>query len=450
MSTIAIVPDARVTSKMITSVEVARRLVRSGHTVVLLGDVSADTVDPALSFRTCPIDLPSHDPARGIAAKLRRTASLLVAGRRLRREAIEQVDTSGFTTAAEELDPDLVLIDVEAHAYVIASVGAGYPVALLSVFYNLWKAPDIPPLHTTIVPGVGWRGSRVGIEWSWIRFRIWKRRRRMYRWLLVGGFDDASTLRDLARRLGVALDEIIDTSQWTIPWVYRLPTLSLVPPSLEFVGAGHAGTTFVGAMISTDRSHVSEARGADDGDTMERLRGRHGSAPIVYCSFGSYFEGDDLAFWHRLVDMARARPQWTVVLALGARIDPSRLEPLPDNVLCFSWAPQLELLALANCAVIHGGMTTVHECLALGVPMLVYPFAVNDQGGTAARVVYHGVGSMGDRGSDSAATIADRIDELMDSQPVAAQVAAVASAMAQDEERGALSSAVDQLIQRAK
>ena len=45
---------------------------------------------------------------------------------------------------------------------------------------------------------------------------------------------------------------------------------------------------------------------------------------------------------------------------------------------------------------------------------------------------------------------ADRIDELMDSQPVAAQVAAVASAMAQDEAGGALSSAVDQLIQRAK
>ncbi len=41
--------------------------------------------------------------------------------------------------------------------------------------------------------------------------------------------------------------------------------------------------------------------------------------------------------------------------------------------------------------ITHGGASSVKKCLYYGVPMIVIPFA-EDQYGTAARVVYHGLG----------------------------------------------------------
>ena len=74
--------------------------------------------------------------------------------------------------------------------------------------------------------------------------------------------------------------------------------------------------------------------------------------------------------------------------------DPS-LPKRPDNVLPLRWAPQLAVLAEADCAITHGGSSSVHECVASEVPMAVYSPGVLDQGGIAARVAYHGLGVMG-------------------------------------------------------
>ena len=89
----------------------------------------------------------------------------------------------------------------------------------------------------------------------------------------------------------------------------------------------------------------------------------------------------------------------------------------------FEWAPQMHVLKYADCAVIHGGMTSVYECIHQGVPMVAYPFSdIFDQFGTANRVRYHGLGVVGDRKNDNANQISSHINHVLDDDTIFARV----------------------------
>jgi UDP:flavonoid glycosyltransferase YjiC (YdhE family) len=67
------------------------------------------------------------------------------------------------------------------------------------------------------------------------------------------------------------------------------------------------------------------------------------------------------------------------------------LGPAPPHVGIVERAPQLEILRRASLMITHGGLGSVKECAALGVPMLVFPLK-DDQPGNAARVEARGLG----------------------------------------------------------
>ena len=85
----------------------------------------------------------------------------------------------------------------------------------------------------------------------------------------------------------------------------------------------------------------------------------------------------------------------------------------------FSWAPQLVLLRSADAAIVHGGINTIDECIHFETPMLAYSGDVTDMPGNIARLVHHGLGIEGDGDRDGAATIANRLDQLMADQKIA-------------------------------
>jgi MGT family glycosyltransferase len=68
-------------------------------------------------------------------------------------------------------------------------------------------------------------------------------------------------------------------------------------------------------------------------------------------------------------------------------------EPLdaPDHVLVVEWAPMLELLPRLDAVVSHGGLNTVCETLAHGVPLVIAPIR-GDQPVNAHRVAAAGAG----------------------------------------------------------
>src|SRR5262249_45642245 len=67
------------------------------------------------------------------------------------------------------------------------------------------------------------------------------------------------------------------------------------------------------------------------------------------------------------------------------------LGDLPGDPVVVGYAPQLELIRRSALTISHGGLNTLLESLAQGVPMVVLPVTY-DQPGVGARVEWSGVG----------------------------------------------------------
>ncbi|MFJ8963280.1 glycosyltransferase [Lentzea sp. NPDC102401] len=92
----------------------------------------------------------------------------------------------------------------------------------------------------------------------------------------------------------------------------------------------------------------------------------------------------------RWIADAFAGSDWLVVAASGP-VALGELGALPENVIVRRKVPQLAVLAHAQAFVTHGGMNSVLESLAAGVPMLLAPRS-REQRATSRRLRRLGVG----------------------------------------------------------
>jgi MGT family glycosyltransferase len=119
----------------------------------------------------------------------------------------------------------------------------------------------------------------------------------------------------------------------------------------------------------------------------ERLTGQ----PLFYASLGT-IQNRQLDRFVTLAEACRHLDA-QLVISLGGGCAPEDLPPLPGSPLVVGRAPQLELLQRASLTISHGGLNTVLESLAAGVPLVAIPIA-NDQPGVAARLVWSGAGAV--------------------------------------------------------
>jgi UDP:flavonoid glycosyltransferase YjiC (YdhE family) len=106
---------------------------------------------------------------------------------------------------------------------------------------------------------------------------------------------------------------------------------------------------------------------------------------LVLASLGTHNQEAGARFYRVLLDATGLDLQ----LVLAA--PPEMVGPVPPHVLVRPSVPQLELLARCSAVVTHGGVNTVNECLALGVPMVLAPIR-DDQPIVAGRVAAVGAG----------------------------------------------------------
>lgn len=109
--------------------------------------------------------------------------------------------------------------------------------------------------------------------------------------------------------------------------------------------------------------------------------------PLVYCTLGT-LQGSRAGIF-RKVARACAKLDLRLLISQGNR---GRLDPaaLPGNPLVYDWVPQEAVLARADLVVCHGGMNSVLEPLAAGLPLVVMPLAF-EQAAIAARLEHAGV-----------------------------------------------------------
>lgn len=154
-----------------------------------------------------------------------------------------------------------------------------------------------------------------------------------------------------------------------LPAEFEFPRANL-PPHFHFTGPYHS---------SLGRERISFP--------WDQLTGQ----PLVYASMGT-IQNQILPVFEAIT-AACVGLDVQLVLSLGGGMPLEAMSSLPGKPLVVSYAPQLELLKRAALTITHAGTNTVLESLANGVPMVAIPIA-NDQPGTAARIVWAGVGEM--------------------------------------------------------
>ena len=341
-----------------------------------------------------------------------------------RREvAVAALGVRDFGETMRSLNPDLLLIHNEMHPHIMAAVAAQLPVALLCTFLSIWKRPNLPPAHTSIVPGVGWRGQWYGIQWAWLRYswQKWKAYQRDR--LRQAGTDRISVLRCYAREIGYPVNNPFGhtpfgLTHWFVPYLHGpLPILCLNALEMDFPHRPHPAMRYVGPMIHPGRPEPQVEKSTYEAlDTLfqqqadARAAGRGRS--LIYCGCSTYANGDRLRL-KKIVEAVSEQSEWDLVLGLGGKLKPEQLGPLPANVYAFDWAPQLHILPQADCAIVDAGSSAIRECVDAGVPMLLYSRGHDDQNGNQARAAYYGLGIAGDRQQDSVTEIRRHIRALL-------------------------------------
>ncbi|MCA9270847.1 MAG: glycosyltransferase, partial [Planctomycetales bacterium] len=113
-----------------------------------------------------------------------------------------------------------------------------------------------------------------------------------------------------------------------------------------------------------------------------------GDPPIAFTPGSAMLQGEK--FFAAAADACRRLGRRGMLLSRHAQQIPARL---PDGVRHFAYAPFSEILPRCAALVHHGGIGTLSQALAAGVPQLVMPMA-HDQPDNAARVRRLGVGSV--------------------------------------------------------
>ncbi len=132
---------------------------------------------------------------------------------------------------------------------------------------------------------------------------------------------------------------------------------------------------------------------------LDRLRDHNGT--VVYATLGTVYNRWT-HFFREVID-AFEGSDTLVVVAAGHPERVREVGTVPSNVILRPFVPQAEVLANADLMIAHGGMGTVSDAIAYGVPSVLTPLAA-DQFFNAYRLEELGAGRVISKGAfDSAA-----------------------------------------------
>jgi len=320
--------------------------------------------------------------------------------RRYRRMLTELArDGEGVRELSRAL-PDVMLVDVTQSHFAFWARRAGIPVVYVNTSLPQTEDPGLPPIRSEAMYAADLVG-RLKVGLAWRRFVV-KRRASAALAAPAGMRPPYDLARKAAAKFGIARREL-DCATAYMPQLRDCPELVLCPESFDFPRPPRPGRRYVG-VVDLDRQEPAFG--------WEKLPN---DKPLVYCALGGqlYRASDTPGFFKRVVQVFREHPEWQLLLATGQHMRVEALGECPPNVVAVERAPQLSALKRARVMITHGGLNSVKECIANGVPMLVFPLDV-DQPGNAARVEYHGIGLRGDVASTPQAELETMLQRTID------------------------------------
>lgn len=324
----------------------ARELARRGHDCLLLGSSAlADLAAPeGLPVRVMPWTEPDLGGA-GLLGTLLRTAQA----------------TRGVICHApalmRQVAPDLVVADQAEPGFAMSARITGLPFMSLAAGLPIDGDEAVPP------PFLPWPhedsdGARRRNRGGWQVSRALMVLQRM---ALTRG----------ARRHGIR-GALRDDG-----WNWQVPEFRQLVPGLDFPRPWPVLATGLGPLR--------------DPGPLPPLPPELQAAPhpLVFVSLGT-LAGRRPGLLHRICEAAADLPV-TLVLAHCGMLGSDEIARLPGRPIVRDMWPQRAVLAHAAACVTHGGLNTVLDSAAAGVPMLALPLAF-EQPGIAARVAARGHG----------------------------------------------------------
>lgn len=162
-----------------------------------------------------------------------------------------------------------------------------------------------------------------------------------------------------------------------------------------------------------------------------------GEPPLVFTAGTAMRHGDQ--FFAAAVEAAQRLGRRALLLSRFHRQIPERL---PEGVRHFDYLSFRRLMPRAAALISHGGIGTVAQGLAAGIPQLAVPMS-HDQPDNAARLKKLGMGDWLSPGDVSGATVAERLAALLDSAVVQARCRELAGRIDFDEALSAACRAIE-------
>lgn len=344
--------------------------------------------------------------------------------------AVNALGVNDFSASMSRFQPDVIFVDCELHAHIIVGLSLGPPVIQCSSMFLSPPGSQAPPLNKRACPGVGMRGSRIGISIIWMSFLIWKLKKILRNKFKHQGADFTSALLELARRYNVPIARIRRLICWQMPWTYKIPTVLFLPQSVDLPTRPYSDFSYLGAMVIQDRPEKPHDR-----EKVRRFCSGQGTKKRIFVGFGTMMKPkSDLLV--NLWEVASKHPEWQFLFAAGQNWEDGGSCDYPRNVDVVAWVPQHQVLKHAHLAIMHGGTGGLIEAVEAATPVLLYPH-VNDQQGSAARAVFHGIGRAG-RHADTVEKIENDIQELLTDPKYKKYCSALQAACQQEKVEGGL------------
>lgn len=237
-----------------------------------------------------------------------------------------------------------------------------------------------------------------------------KNTKRIFYKALYLGQDELSVLDRKIKEEGLPDHYQIDELNFFDLIFKNIPSLLTSPIELEYFNVPQRDNHhYLGLFVDKNRIDMS----IDDRLKAIVSKGK----PVVYISFGTVFgehrARDIFSLMKKLNTVAGQLSGVEFIFSLGKKKWEEKHLLQLSNVHIFSYVPQLWMLKNANIFITHGGLNSVKESLAIGVPLLVYPIDI-DQIGNARKIMSKKIGLYGDLKRDSVKMIKDKIGQLLD------------------------------------
>ncbi|MBB6499050.1 glycosyltransferase [Pedobacter cryoconitis] len=223
------------------------------------------------------------------------------------------------------------------------------------------------------------------------------------------GQDELSVLNRKIKEEGLPAHYKLDELNFFDLIFKNIPSLLTSPIELEFFNTPqHDNHHYLGLFVDKNRIDITID------DRLDRIvtKGRK----VVYISFGTVFGEhrvhDIFSLMKKLNKVAGQLTEVDFIFSLGKKKWEEKYLRQLSNVHIFPYVPQLWMLKNANIFITHGGLNSIKESLAIGVPLLVYPIDI-DQIGNARKIASKKIGLFGDLKKDSVKMIRNKIVQLL-------------------------------------